>query len=132
MKSHAKEIEQFCREFLLDNGYRHIHDIIGEYDERMSCIDISSFTAHNFDRSFQMVCRSLFAVRAASTAYIVAVLGFAVNVDRRLKEDGANSASSSSSSWYNPDIMIVSLVSALARVNFNPEQLKGYTFCTLI
>ena len=94
------DIENFCRGFFRGD-YRHLHEIFAEYDEQLSySIDMLTFTASNFDITFQAICRSLFATRPATTAYVLAVLGFAMNIDNRLKH-------SSSSSWYRSDAMIV-------------------------
>ena len=117
------EIEHFCRGFLLDGNYCHLHKIVAEYDEELLCsIDIE-FTANNFDTTFQAICRSLFAIRPVTTAYVLAVLGFAMNIDNRLKH----------LSWYRSDEMIVSLTSVLVDVKFDPRCIvTGYTFCTLL
>ena len=117
------EIEKFCRGFLLDGDYQHIHRIVAEYDEKLACINIE-FTASNFNSTFQQICKNLFATRSATTGYILAVLAFAVTIDNRLKH---------SSSWYSSDVMIVSLTSVLVDVNFNPSRVAtAGSFCTLL
>ena len=117
------EIEQFCRGFLLDGDYQHLHRIVAEYDEKLACINIE-FTASNFNSTFQQICKNLFATRSVTAGYVLAVLAFAVNIDNRLKH---------SSSWYSSDVMIVSLTSVLVDVNFNPSRVAAAgSFCTLL
>ena len=118
------EIEQFCRGFLLDGDYQHLHRIAFEYDEKIALINIE-FTASNFSSTFQQICKNLFATRSVTTGYVLDVLAFAVNIDNRLKH--------SSSSWYSFDVMIVSLTNVLVDVNFIPSQVVfAGSFCTLL
>ena len=121
--SRPAEIEEFCRSFLLGTNYQHLHEIIGEYDEQFNSIDIHLFEAVFFNETFKMICRSLFAKRPASNAYVLALLGFAVNIDSRLK----------GTEWYTVDAMISSLTQVLLDVNFNINQVQTrYTLCTLL
>ena len=117
------EIEHFCRGFLLYGNYYHLHKIVAEYDEQLLCsIDTELFTANNFDQTFQTICRSLFAIRPVTATYVLVVLGFAMNIDNRLKH----------LSWYRSDEMIISLASVLVDVKFDPKCIVAeYTFCTL-
>ena len=121
--SRPAEIEEFCRSFLLGTNYQHLHEIIGECDEQFNSIDIHLFEAVFFNETFKMICRSLFAKRPASNAYVLALLGFAVNIDSRLK----------GTEWYTVDAMISSLTQVLLDVNFNINQVQAkYTLCTLL
>ena len=123
------EIERFCRDLLLlDNEggkYQHLQKIITEYDARLSCsIEIHIFTADNFDTMFRGICRRLFETRPASTTYVLALLSFAVHIDKRLKDI----------SWYKTDMTISVLTRELVHINFNPVRLHTYhqSFCTLL
>ena len=116
------EIAQFCRGFLNGN-YQHLHQIVAEYDGKFARIDIV-FTSHNFDNTFQLICKYLFTARPATSSYVLAVLGFAVTIDNQLKN---------SSTWYSSDIMVGSLTSVLVDINFDPRCVE-YTrsLCVLL
>ena len=114
------EIEQFCRRFLLDHDYQHLQLIITEYDERFAHVNIE-FTFENFNSTFQLICKNLFTARPATSAYVLTILGFAMNIDRRLKI----------SYWYKSDDMIALLTDVLVDVHFSPKSMIDYKFCIL-
>ena len=125
------EIERFCRDLLLldkEGGggkYQHLQKIITEYDAQLSySIEIHIFTVDNFDTVFRGICRRLFETRPASTTYVLALLSFAVHIDKRLKDI----------SWYKTDMTISVLTRVLVHINFNPARLHAnhQSFCTLL
>ena len=115
------DIEQFCWRFLLDGDYQHLHRIVAKYEGKFARINIE-FTVANFDSTFQLICKILFTTRPATSAYVLAVLGFAVAIDNQLKH----------LEWYRSDTMIVSLTGILVDINFNPRCIESTgSFCVL-
>ena len=116
--SRPAEVEEFCRSFLLGTNYQHLYKLMGERSVELDSIDVHLFAADNFNEVFQNICGSLFAQRPASNSYILALLGFAVNIDRRLK----------GKEWYAVDAMISSLTWALLNVNFNIKNVDFWIY----
>ena len=104
------EIEMFCRNFLHRNGYKQLHELIGNYEREFSQIDIQQFTQDTFNGSFRRICGKVFTRTPISNAYIIAVLGFSETVHKY----------HCSSSWYTIDILMHSLVNILEGIDFHP------------
>ena len=107
--SHRIEIEKFCRS-LLNGGYQQLHEIVSKYDEQFARINIQ-FTNDNFHSTFELICSRFFASRPATSAYVLAVLGFAMAIDKKLNH----------LSWYSRDMLVISMTSIPVDINFNPN-----------
>ena len=82
-----------------------------------------NFTKYTFEKSFQKICKQLFIERPATNAYIIAMLGFAVEVNEYLY----------SCVWYNIDMLIHSITNVPEETDFNPKLLtKPSNFCILL
>ena len=120
-------IEYFCRNFF-SGHYDHLQRIAGEYEDRFCSIDVQTLSdSGTFDSAFQDICRRVFTSKQSSIncsdAYVIAVLGFALRMNKQLKDY----------SWYTQETMICSLTNALVEVNFKPYRLVSTTHitCTL-
>ena len=107
--SHRIEIEKFCRSFL-NGGYQQLHGIVSKYDEQFARINIQ-FTYDNFHSTFELICSRFFATRPATSAYVLAVLGFAMAIDKKINH----------SSWYRTDMLVISMTDILVDIIFNPN-----------
>ena len=103
------EIEQFCRSFL-NGDYQQLHGIVSKYDEYFARINIQ-FTVDNFLSTFNSICSRVFTIRPATSAYVLAVLGLAMAIDKKLNH----------LTWYRTDMLVVSMTNILVDINFNPN-----------
>ena len=91
------EIEQSCRSFL-NGGYQQLHGIVSKYDEQFARINIQ-FTADNIHSTFKSICSRFFTIRPATSAYVLAVMGFAMAIDKKLNHLKS----------YRTDMLVVSI-----------------------
>ena len=109
------DIDQFCWDFLQGNNTQ-LHEIVIDYKPALSRIDIRclDFTQDTFDETFQRICKTFFtAARPVKKGYVIALLGFAVEID----------VYHHTCSWYNIDILVRSLINALKEIDFHPDDL---------
>ena len=80
---HREEIMEFCRNFI-NGDNKHLHDIIDNYRHLFSQIDIQhlNLTQEMFDHSLKNICKRLFNTRPADMSYIIAILGFALSLNK--------------------------------------------------
>ena len=119
-----KEIEHFCIDFFQGNNKK-LYTVVEDCKHMLTQIDIRclTFTKYTFEKSFQRICKLLFIQRPATNAYIIAMLGFAVEVNEYLYD----------CLWYNIDILINSMTNVLEETDFNPKLLtKPSNFCILL
>ena len=108
--SSYEEVHAFCCR-LLDGGYPRIHNTIREYQELYTTINVNMFTKDNFDKLFQSICTDVFARRDYSKPYVIALLGFAIHINRRLEQ---------SCMWYTRDLLVRVVTDVLVAINFKP------------
>ena len=125
--ANQQEIEQFCRDFL-KGGNIYLHNVIDKYRHLLAQIDIQQMditTQETFDRSFKNICKILFNTRPADKSYIIALLGFALQMHEYHIIYHCT--------WYHVDILIDSLVDVLEHINFQPKELIDEpTYCTIL
>ena len=119
MNDRRESINQFCRT-VLDGENKQICDIINEYD--FSSLDIAAmnFTNETFEDSFKTVCQELFKLRRPHSAYIIAILAYALKL---------NEYHLMYCSWYRTDILTNTLVEVLMVNGFAPYTINR---CTLL
>ena len=71
------------------------------------------FTEDSFDSSFKGICSEVIIHRPVKNGYFIAILGFAKAVNDY----------HCTSSWFNIDILIHSLINVLEGIDFHPDQL---------
>ena len=119
------EIEQFCRDFLRGD-ITYLNNIISQYSATLSQIDLEKLNISNKDTLeavLKSICEKLFTLRPVQDNYIVAVLGFAMEVHMYHR----------ACSWYNTDLLVASLTNVLVSIDFRPKQLTApITLCMLL
>ena len=115
------EIEQFCRDFLQGNSHHQLHEIVSIYRPRLM-LDIHQmrFTENTFEDSFHRICTEIFIHRPVDNGYIIAILCFAVDINDQYH----------TSSWYNIDMLINSLINVLTEIGYDPRRLIPTTTTT--
>ena len=109
------EIEQFCHGFFQSGeDYLQVHMFLARFDDQFASINID-FTSDNFNDRFLSICKNLFSRRPVNSYYVLAVLGFAREIDNRLKEK--------QSSWYKSDRMVALLSDILMSIEFSPKSI---------
>ena len=122
---HRRDIIRFCRGVLTRQNDR-ICGIINEHDLALSPLDIArmNLTKETFGDSFRGVCEELFKMRRPRTAYIIAILAYALKLDEyHLLHSKA---------WYRTDLLIHSLADVLVDNGFDPDILTVPNRCTLL
>ena len=118
------DIEQFCWDFLLGKN-THLQAIVVAYKPALSHIDMKclNFTLDTFDETFQRICKVLFTTRPVQHGRILALLGFAIEIEVYHR----------TCSWYNSVILVRSVINALQEIDFHPDELLlKSTSCTLL
>ena len=126
-QQHRKELAIFSRDFL-NGSNKHLHDVIDNYKPLLAQIDIQhmDITQETFHQSFKSISRQLFNLRPTSESYIIALLGFALQLHEYHL--------SYHCSWYHVDILIMSLADILEDINFKPtkELINKTTNCMIL
>ena len=118
------EIEEFCRQFLRGN-IDYLNNIISQSKNILLQIDLEklNISKDTLDVVFKNICERLFTLRSIENAYIIAVLGFAMEIH----------IYHHASSWYSTDLLVASLTNVLVIIDFNPIQLTtSANFCLLL
>ena len=112
------EIGHFCRD-LFRGGNQRVRDIVTDYKHlfvQMNMVQMD-FTEETFSETLERICRKVFTCRTpVPTSYVIAILGYALEVNRCLKDNSNNT-------WYKTDMLINVMVNVLEEVGFDCRQL---------
>ena len=103
-----------------------LHAVVADYKHMLTKIDIKclDFTKDTFESTFQKICKLLFIEKSVTDAYVIALLGFAVEVNEYHRH----------CIWYNIDVLINSMTNVLEETDFSPKLLLTTpdNFCILL
>ena len=119
------EIDQFCRGVLTRQNER-ICGLINAHGIAMSRLDIGgmNLTRDTFGASFIGVCEKLFEMRRPRTAYIIAILAYALKLDEYCTLD---------CTWYSRELLIYTLTDIFVDVGLDLNVLSTrHRRCTLL
>ena len=123
--SYRHEIDQFCRGVLTRQNER-ICGFINTQGLVMSRLDIAgmNLTRDTFGTSFIGVCEKLFEMRRPRTAYIIAILAYALKLDEYCTLH---------CTWYSRELLIYTLIDIFVDVSLDLDVLSTrHRRCTLL
>lgn len=123
--SYRYEIAQFCRGVLTRQNEQ-ICGLINTQGLTMSRLDIAgmNLTRDTFGDSFSGVCEKLFEMRRPRSAYIIAILAYALKLDEYCTLH---------CTWYSRELLIYTLTDIFVDVGLDPDVLSTrHRRCTLL
>ena len=124
--SYRYEIDQFCRGVLTRQNEQICELIDSQGLAWMSRLDIAgmNLTRDTFGDSFSVVCEKLFEMRRPRTAYIIAILAYALKLDEYCTLH---------CTWYSIELLIYTLTDIFVNVGLDLDVLSTtHRRCTLL
>ena len=105
-----QSIEEFCKH-ILNGQNKQLYQLINNYASSFELLEDTMTTTSNLESSFKAICEELFKLRPAKGAYIIAILGYALKLNKYHTEH--------SQTWYKTELLTCSLTNILKDQGFD-------------